>query len=80
MKEILSKNKYLIAALFVAVMLFYWFQIRPANIRKACNEETKSKLLAAQKEGKIFNSVLVNGWYRLCLVNQGMKPEDLLKE
>lgn len=60
--------------------MFYWFQIRPADIRKACNGETKNKVLAAQKEGKTFSSTLANGWYRLCLVNQGMKPEDLLKE
>jgi hypothetical protein len=40
----MNKNKLIILVLFLAVLsfFFYWFSIRPANIRKFCLEKSVS--------------------------------------
>lgn len=72
-------NSLLIIVLLMAGGMFYWFQIRPSNIRATCQEEVKNKAQATEEE-KSYDTSLANNWYRICLASKGMKPEDLLKE
>lgn len=52
---------------------FYWFQWRPAEIRKLCLEEVKEKA----KSGNISNKTDFNIQYRFCLVEHGLKPKSI---
>jgi uncharacterized ion transporter superfamily protein YfcC len=69
------------AALVVFVILvlgvFYWFQYRPAEIRKDC---TASSIERAQRNGKeqglqkdYYNSDQQQGMYRECLQENGLE-------
>ncbi len=42
MNEKLEKNKIILVIILVGIGLFYWFQWRPAEIRKSCAEEYKA--------------------------------------
>jgi hypothetical protein len=63
-----------VCILFLLSALFYWFQIRPSMIRSSC---WKSFVKNA-KSGNESNGANIS--YRICLVENGMKPEDLINE
>ena len=46
---------------------FYWFEYRPAEVRKSCTKEATRGLYVTTK----------NNRYRECLANHGFKPESL---
>lgn len=54
--------------LLIASGWFYWFQLRPINIRKSCVNEARKK----------YGAISTNNTYRICLVKKGFKPESLL--
>lgn len=60
--------------LFLLSTLFYWFQIRPAKIRSYCWKS----FVENAKSGNGGNGANIS--YRICLVENGMKPEDLINE
>lgn len=67
-KRILSlvKKFYVwVLAVIALISLFYWFQIRPANIRSYCDWETKNKFSAMSK---YYADV-----YAACLHKKGLK-------
>jgi hypothetical protein len=62
--------------------LFYWFEWRPAEVRKKCFENPESKvngIVLNRESAKITTGSQWNTLYRLCLVSNGMEAEDLLK-
>ena len=66
----------IIAIIIVCFALFYWFQVRPAAIRKSCAENAKQFKI---KNPNRTNEAM-NNRYRLCLSENGFKPDDLLRE
>ncbi len=59
------KNTFYIV-IFVLAIIFYWFQIRPANIRKDCGEQA---LMFAQN----YDSPRYEPVYQGCLHEKGLK-------
>jgi hypothetical protein len=78
------ENKLLVIFLFGVCILiigwFYWFQWRPSEIRKNCLSQAKEYAQKRRAEGKDLSNALGNSLYRLCLVEQGMKPEPLISD
>lgn len=68
-----------LAFVVVAIVagLFYWFEWMPAQIRKKCYQKPES-IIKVNRE-KPWTMDQLNAVYRLCLVSQGMKAEDLVK-
>lgn len=64
------KDKKLLILLIIitGAFLFYWFQIRPAEVRKACYKK-------AIPENN--NTAVQDHTYRSCLVEHGLKSEPL---
>jgi hypothetical protein len=54
--------------LFLITGAFYWFQIRPSDIRKNCLKYARNKSKYA---------VQGNNYYRICLTENGMQPESV---
>jgi hypothetical protein len=78
------KNKLLVfvivgGSIFI-IGWFYWFQWRPSEIRKNCLSQVKDEAQERRAEGKDLSNASGNNLYRLCLVEQGMKPEPLMNE
>ena len=62
--------------------LLYFFEWRPAEIRKRCFDDSMSGILKdndVKLEVKELTGEQVNNLYRLCLVSNGMQAEDLFK-
>lgn len=55
------------------VFLFYWFQIRPGEIRKNCEAYAGSKEDTNYDSGKRR----ANNLYRQCLIKNGMQAESI---
>jgi hypothetical protein len=66
----MKKALLLILGIISIYLLFYWFQIRPSEIRKKCEYDASNKYRYQQKR--------LNNFYRSRLVQNGMKPESLL--
>lgn len=60
--------------LFLIMGWFYWFQWRPAQIRKGC----MSKIQENAQSGIKYTMSSMTVFYRMCLTKQGLKPEDLI--
>ena len=52
---------------------FYWFQWRPAQIRKDCLAQI------SKTSGEAGSVSAFNNYFRVCLARKGLKAEDLLK-
>lgn len=79
-KSLTTNQKLVIVGLLLFVGMFYWFQIRPSQIRKKCFSsvtEIRDKLASTYKP--LTNSQ-ANNYYRKCFAESGFKPEDLVKE
>ena len=63
MKIIKEYKIIIIIGLVLFVSVFYWFQIRPSNIRKNCIKEINYANLGAQ---------YVQGKYKTCLATYGL--------
>lgn len=72
-KEILKDKKILIIIVLI-LGWFYWFQIRPAQIRKECLNIVRQE----SKESEKYSRAQATVRYRTCLIDRGMKPEDLI--
>ena len=59
---------------------FYWFQIRPSNIRKYCLNEVQKSF--GKNPNTASNSVVIkiNKRFRTCLAANGISPESLYEE
>lgn len=59
----------------VALLLFYWFQWRPSEIRKDCvvYAKTNTKDIRPRTD----TPAVANNYYRDCLARNGLKPESL---
>lgn len=76
MKIILRRNKWLLLAIGVLVVLFYWFQIRPAKIRSDCGfqpamlyeKDTQTGLSAGMTYEEFYDF-----YYEKCLNQKGLK-------
>ena len=67
--------KYFVLILIAVAVLFYWFQFRPAEIRKQC----LTKLQDYAEGKKDLSNSSGNNYYRMCLSKNGMKAEDLVR-
>lgn len=54
---------------FIVLLLFYWSQIRPEEIRKKCEIEATNK--------GTKSPIAINNFFRQCLVKNGMSPESI---
>ena len=61
--------------LLILGILFFWFQIRPAIARNRCYAYI---ILKRDEPGGLTN-FQANNYYRRCLVQWGLKPEDIIK-
>ena len=64
--------KYLIIAIIIIAALFYWYQIRPSQIKSFCAEDAravveKSKSLTLDGSIKIYNTR-----YEFCIKSKGL--------
>jgi len=50
--------------------LFYWFQIRPSQIRKTCHKEAIE--LASLEEGFDDATAYYDTWFEVCLNREGL--------
>ncbi len=66
----------LIFIILLIIFLIFWFYIRPSQIRSECLTKVKEEV----KEGQYEKSSTINNRYRICLVEKGLKPENLLSE
>lgn len=70
-------NRLLVVAAMGLIILvafgFYWFQIRPSQIRKDCYQMVVKANYAGEE---LYTKG--NGLYRLCLADHGLRPEDLI--
>lgn len=57
---------------------FYWFQLRPSNIRKKCYAYTMEKRDERINTNKPLTNGEANIYYRRCFVQNGLKPEDII--
>lgn len=64
----------LLSVLLTVAGLFYWFSVRPENIRKECYQTTKQKA----EETRNFSHNTLNAMYQTCLTSKGMKSERLI--
>ena len=80
MKDIFRKQQtYIILTVaFTLIGGFYWFQLRPSNIRKDCYQT----VLALRDRRPSDDELTIkegNNYYRRCLVEHGLKAEDVVK-
>lgn len=80
MKRTIFSSVIVILLVILGSGIFYWFQIRPSEIRKECSKETKIRV--QQEEDAPgepnYTSKQVNNWYRICLIEHGLAGESLL--
>jgi hypothetical protein len=74
-KKLKAEYLLIIVGIIIAGFLFFWFFAKPGMIRKSCNNELESKY---SSKGTV-NINEMNNTYRICLVKNGMKPEDIVK-
>jgi hypothetical protein len=69
MKKILNRNLVLILVLVLLLgIFFYWFQIRPSEIRKSCDQIAWNDGKSRDADTKFYD------WkYNQCLHSQGLK-------
>ena len=73
----IKNNLIVIIVFLVAIFSIYWFFARPATVRSKCVKELRSEV----QKGKFNEDSTVdsaNLVYRLCLIKNGLKPEDLI--
>jgi len=74
-KDVCKKEKkkwiYIVLLIVLGSFFFYWFQIRPANIRRFC-------LYQSTKDSK--NLVVIDTSYKVCIIKKGLEPEPLFEE
>lgn len=75
-----KKNLKYLGLGLILLVLFYWFQIRPANIRKVCNKESYRRAGIEWKRENPSNvneslvySKDVDKYYEVCLRSKGLK-------
>lgn len=67
-------------AVLIIISWFYWFEWRPAEIRKFCYQEVKKEAKEAEKrEEEGFWIISANKYYQTCLINYGLEIEPLFK-
>ncbi len=66
---------FLLSALAIFSLGFYWLQWRPSEARKLCMQQVRNKIKNNHVD---LSSQLINTWFRVCLVDRGMKPESLI--
>lgn len=76
-----QNQKYQIAVFIILLFLgwFYWFQWRPAQIRQECIQKTYEERGKRKAEGSTLTLFEGNNLYRKCLVEHGLKAEDVVK-
>jgi len=76
------KGKIIIIVIIAALLggVFYWFQWRPAQIRKECNQKTIEPMLNQFKSGDTVSfeqsnalSNMVQLFYKSCLYKYGLE-------
>lgn len=74
----MKKQKALIIILivFIATTLFYWYELRPANIKKACMQKGKEAATETVGTGggtkDIFHQEVLDTYYRNCTREKGL--------
>lgn len=84
MKKKIEKYWFFLPILLLTAGWFYWFQWRPAEIRKEClrgDLNEIERMVGGKIEINEFlpKSLSLNKLYRICLVGHGMKAEDIIK-
>ena len=71
----MKKTAFILVIFFTSVFLFYWYEFRPNEIRKDCLDRVNNE--KEEKGGITIEEA--NNYYRVCLIRNGMKAEDLVK-
>jgi len=76
-RELKITEKHIIIGLLTLVLIgwFYWFQYKPMVIRKDCIKRLRDRA----KTEQITLDYTLNMVYRACLIDHGMKPEDVVQ-
>ena len=61
----------IVAVLFCLAIAFYWYALRPSNIRKTCFESTKEFFVEDESKNIGFDGF--DSLYSLCLNENGLK-------
>lgn len=68
-KSFIGVALWLIVILAVMGAAFFWYELRPSDIRKNCEAYANSQDAYDVDES--------NNFYRMCLLRNGMKPESM---
>jgi hypothetical protein len=68
-------KKEVLIILLIFGILFFWFQIRPAITRNRCH----AYVLHKKEELEKLTNYEANNYYRRCLAQWGLRPEDIVK-
>lgn len=72
-------NLAILVSLIVIGGWFFWFQYRPAQIRKECLQTSGLATDQTDQDKTIsFNSL--NRYFSFCLASKGLKPEQLFQK
>lgn len=79
----MNESRYKIFLILLILLLiggwFYWFQIRPSNIRQKCYAYTLQKREERINSNDRLTNEEANNYFRRCLVENGLKAEDMVK-
>lgn len=72
-KGFLSNNKYLITIILIAGLLFYWFQIKPSQIKSDCaNSSTENMQSSKMRRSALDWQRSYDLIYENCLHKNGL--------
>jgi len=73
MKDFIVKNWFKLSLMIFIICGFYWFQLRPANIRSKCLAEAEFNHLAINNSNDEARYQFINNYYNTCVRRFGLE-------
>lgn len=77
--KIIPKFVLFLVTIVSLATLFYWFELRPSQIRQKCYAFTLEKRDEKINTNNRLSNEEANNYYRRCFAENGLRPEDLVK-
>lgn len=75
-----NKKVFILQFIIVGAFLFYWFQLRPAEIRKQCLKQVQAKYGTDMSSRPLEHFQGANNIFRKCLIDHDQAPVLLYSE